>query len=86
MANIKSSKRSTIKSKTQRKHNLSNKSRLRTFIKKVHAAIHSHNKDNAIQAFKIMQKIIDRQTTKGFIHKNRAARYKSNIFKRIIRM
>lgn len=83
MANIKSSKRFHVKSKIQRTLNLSKKSMLRTFIKKVTFAINEHDKDKAIKSFIIAQKIIDRQATKGLIHKNKAARCKSNIFKRI---
>lgn len=83
MPNTKSSKRSSIKSKTQRKHNINNKSMLRTFIKKVNLALKKDDKKHAMSAFLIMQKTIDRHTAKGLIHKNKAARYKSNIFKRI---
>lgn len=86
MANIKSSKKFSIKSKLQRKKNLSNKSKLRTHIKKVNLSIDKNEKENAMLLFINMQKIIDRHTTKGLIHKNRAARYKSNIFKRIKHM
>lgn len=83
MANIKSSKRFSEKSRIQRKINLSNKSKLRTHIKKVNIAIKNNDQKKAMISFTIMQKIIDQQTIKGLIHKNRAARYKSNIFKRI---
>lgn len=83
MANIKSSKKSAIQSKKKRKINLSNKSMLRTFIKKVKIFISKNDKKQAIKTFIFIQKVIDRQTTKGLIHKNKAARYKSNIFKQI---
>lgn len=83
MANLKSSKRSIKKSRIQRKLNLGNRSKLRTFIKKVCIAIKNNEKDNAEQAFITMQKTIDQQTTKGLIKKNKANRYKSNLFKKI---
>lgn len=86
MANTKSSKKFSIKSKIQRKHNLSKKSMLRTFIRKVNSDINRNDATHAIVSFVTMQKIIDRQTIKGLIHKNRAARYKSNLFKRIKNM
>ncbi|ADV33524.1 30S ribosomal protein S20 [Candidatus Blochmanniella vafra str. BVAF] len=83
MANIKSSKKSIKKSKNRRTNNISKKSMLRTFIKKVKKAINNKNKALAINQFIIMQKCIDRQSTKGLIHRNKAARYKSKIFKQI---
>lgn len=83
MANIKSSKRFFIKSEIQRKYNASNKSKLRTFIKKVNTAIKKRDKILANNFFTIIKKIIDQHTVKGLIHKNKAARYKSNIFKNI---
>lgn len=83
MANTKAAKKSLIKSKNKRRYNVSQRSMLRTFIKKVHAEINKENSTSAISAFSIMQKIIDKQTRKGLIHKNKAARYKSRIFARI---
>lgn len=83
MANIKSSKKFSIKSNKKHKLNTSNKSMLRTFIKKVIFYINKKDKKTAMQFFINMQKIIDRQTTHGLIHKNRAARIKLKIFKNI---
>lgn len=79
MANIKSSKKRIITSEKSRKRNTSNRSMLRTFLKKVHAAILTGNKDISSTAFKIMQPILDRQASKGLIHKNKAARHKSRL-------
>lgn len=86
LANIKSSKKFLIKSEIQRKYNTSNRSKLRTFIKKVNIEIKNKNKNLAKKLYIVLQKIIDRQTTKGLIHKNKAARFKSNIFKKITNM
>ncbi|ATO34784.1 SSU ribosomal protein S20p [Dickeya dianthicola RNS04.9] len=52
---------------------------MRTFIKKVYAAIASGDKESAQKAFNDMQPIVDRQASKGLIHKNKAARHKSNL-------
>ncbi|EDR32911.1 ribosomal protein S20, partial [Yersinia pestis biovar Orientalis str. IP275] len=46
---------------------------VRTFIKKVYAAIAAGDKDAAQKAFNEMQPIVDRQSCKGLIHKNKAA-------------
>ncbi|WP_159714803.1 30S ribosomal protein S20 [Blochmannia endosymbiont of Camponotus nipponensis] len=83
MANTKSAKKSLVQSKHQRKYNISRRSMLRTFIKKVYAAIATKNKTTATTAFISMQKIIDQQAGKGLIHKNKAARCKSRVYARI---
>lgn len=79
MANIKSAKKRAVTSEKRRKHNASNRSMMRTFIKKVYAAIATGDKETAQKAFNEMQPIVDRQASKGLIHKNKAARHKSNL-------
>ncbi|WNN45003.1 MULTISPECIES: 30S ribosomal protein S20 [Winslowiella] len=79
MANIKSAKKRAVTSEKRRKHNASNRSMMRTFIKKVYAAIAAGDKEAAQKAFNEMQPIVDRQASKGLIHKNKAARHKSNL-------
>ncbi|MEI4270005.1 MAG: 30S ribosomal protein S20, partial [Candidatus Dasytiphilus stammeri] len=44
------------------------------------------DKLSATHAFNIMQPIVDRLATKGLIHKNKAARHKSNLMKHLIKM
>ena len=79
MANIKSAKKRAIQSEKARKHNASRRSMMRTFIKKVYAAIEAGDKAAAQKAFNEMQPIVDRQAAKGLIHKNKAARHKANL-------
>ena len=55
----------------------------RTYIKKVLIAIESNNKEEAQSAFIKATSIIDRVTNKGIMHKNKAARHKSRLSKRI---
>jgi len=86
LANIKSSKKDAVKSEKRRKNNSSRRSMIRTFIKKARAAITSGNKTIAEDAFKKMQPIIDSHVNKGLIHKNKAARYKSNLSLQIRKM
>nr|AAV39607.1 ribosomal protein S20 [synthetic construct] len=78
-ANIKSAKKRAIQSEKARKHNASRRSMMRTFIKKVYAAIEAGDKAAAQKAFNEMQPIVDRQAAKGLIHKNKAARHKANL-------
>ncbi|VFP87211.1 30S ribosomal protein S20 [Candidatus Erwinia haradaeae] len=83
MANIQSSKKRIITSERCRKHNASRRSMIRTFIKKVHAAIATGDQKIALNAFSVMQPLVDRQAAKGLIHKNKAARHKSNLIAKI---
>lgn len=86
MANIKSAKKRVVQSEKRRKHNASRRSMMRTFIKKVHAAIASGDKEAAQKAFQDMQPIVDRQASRGLIHKNKAARHKSRLVAKIRQM
>jgi small subunit ribosomal protein S20 len=67
LANIKSAKKRAIQSEKARKHNASRRSMMRTFIKKVYAAIEAGDKAAAQKAFNEMQPIVDRQAAKGLI-------------------
>ncbi|MCX2959721.1 MAG: 30S ribosomal protein S20, partial [Serratia symbiotica] len=47
------------------------------------AAIAAGDKEAAQNAFSVMQPLVDRQAAKGLLHKNKAARHKSNLTARI---
>ncbi|MBY5922816.1 30S ribosomal protein S20 [Ferrimonas balearica] len=79
MANIKSAKKRAIQAEKRRQHNASRRSMMRTFTKKVVAAIATGDKATATEAFNAAQPILDRMATKGLIHKNKAARTKSRL-------
>ncbi|MGP1947711.1 MAG: 30S ribosomal protein S20 [Arsenophonus sp. NC-PG7-MAG3] len=83
MANIKSAKKRAIQSEKHRQHNASRGSMVRTFIKKVYAAIATGDKEAAQKAFNNMQPIVDRYASKGLIYKNKAARHKANLVAQI---
>lgn len=83
MANIKSAKKRARQAEKHRQHNASLRSMLRTYIKKVLAAISTGNKEQAELSMKAAQPIIDRMADKGLIHKNKAARHKSRLSARI---
>ena len=55
----------------------------RTYIKRVNAAIESNNVEEASEAFSKAVPVIDKMITKGILHKNQAARYKSRLNKKI---
>ena len=52
---------------------------VRTYIKKVLAAIASGDKEAASNAYAAAVPVIDRMADKGVIHKNKAARHKSRL-------
>jgi len=77
LANIKSAKKRAIQSENRRKHNASRRSMMRTYVKKVVAAIASGDKKAAEAAFKTATSVLDVAAGKGLIHANKAARHKS---------
>jgi small subunit ribosomal protein S20 len=62
-----------------RQRNTSQRSQLRTSIKKVVAAIRSGNRDGAASAYAAAVPMIDKAVGKGLIHANKAARHKSRL-------
>jgi small subunit ribosomal protein S20 len=81
LANIKSAKKriKVIEKKTMR--NKIVKSKTKTAVKKVIAAVDSGVKDDAQTAYRDAVSAIDKATTKGIFHKNTAARKKSRLAK-----
>ena len=77
MANIKSSAKRDEKSKQLRAKNRAEKTVLKTMIKKFDAAVAEGNRDNAVSAYKVAVKTVDRAAGKGLLHKNNAAHKKS---------
>lgn len=83
MANTKQARKRVRQAEKHRQHNASLRSMMRTYIKKVTAAIASGEKDAAAKALKAATPIIDRMANKGIIHKNKAARHKSRLTKHV---
>ena len=79
MANIKSAEKRARQSVKRRAHNMAARSRFRTSVKKVLAAVGAGNKDEAVAAFKDAQPVIDTMVNKGIIHRNKAARHKREL-------
>ena len=63
--------------------NKTRKSRIRTFLRKVEAAIESGDKDAAAVAFRAAQPELMRGVTKGIFHKNTASRKVSRLASRV---
>ncbi|OUS30388.1 30S ribosomal protein S20 [Thalassotalea sp. 42_200_T64] len=79
MANSKSAKKRAVQSEKRRQHNASRRSMMRTYLKKVIAAIEAGNKEAATKEFAAVSPILDRYASKGLIHKNKSARVKSRL-------
>lgn len=79
MANIKSAKKRAIQSEKRRQHNASRRSMMRTYLKKVYAAIEASDKEGAQKALSDVQPILDRYASRGLIHKNKSARHLSRL-------
>jgi len=52
---------------------------VRTYIKRVNAAIESGNQEEAAAALATAVPVIDGMVNKGIMHKNKAARHKSRL-------
>ena len=79
MANHKSAEKRHRQSLKRNVRNSSIRSRMRTAIKKVKEAVSSGNKDEAAAMLKAAQKVIDRTSGYGVIHKKTGSRYVSNL-------
>ena len=83
MANIKSAQKRARQAVKSRAHNMDLRSKLRTKIKNVINLINQSNKEEANKAFKDAMPVIDSMASKGIIKKNKAARHKSRLNKKI---
>ena len=83
MANHKSAKKRIRRNANRAEINKSRISRIRTFVKRVEAAIASGDKDNAQSALKDAQPELMRGVSKGVLHKNTASRKMSRLSARV---
>ncbi|SEA48189.1 small subunit ribosomal protein S20 [Microbulbifer donghaiensis] len=79
MANSPQAKKRARQNDKRRNHNASLRSMVRTYIKKVVAAIDAGDAEKAKAAYTAAVPVIDRMADKGIIHKNKAARHKSRL-------
>ena len=83
MANTTSAKKRVRRDLRQTRVNSDRRNRIRTFVKKVEAAIEAGDKDTANAALKAAQPEIMRGVTRGVVPKNTAARKVSRLSRRI---
>ena len=74
MANIKSAKKRVLVAAERTERNKAVKSRVKTYVKKVYAAIDSGDKEAAKEAFRAAETELSKATSKGVYHKNTSSR------------
>jgi len=79
LANSAQARKRARQGESRRRHNASFRSMVRTYIKKVDAAIAGGDQSAAATAYSQAVPVIDRMADKGIIHKNKAARHKSRL-------
>jgi small subunit ribosomal protein S20 len=79
MANIASARKRARQSEKRRVHNASQRSELRSAIKRVRKAIEAGDKTAAREMLRASTKVLDSIADKEIIHKNKASRHKSRL-------
>ena len=83
MANTKSAEKAAHQAEKHRARNVALRSRMRTAVRGVSAAITGGDKDAARVSYRRAVPVIDSLVTKQIIHRNKAARHKSRLAARI---
>jgi small subunit ribosomal protein S20 len=83
LANTAQARKRARQAEKNRQLNASQRSTMRTYVKKILNAVSDGNKAEAEAAFKAAAPLLDSTARKGLIHKNKAARYKSRLNARI---
>ena len=79
MANTAQARKRARQAEGRRAQNASQRSMVRTYIKRVQAAIASGDYEAASAAYANATPVIDRMADRGIMHKNKAARHKSRL-------
>jgi len=83
LANTAQARKRARQAETHRQHNAGRRSMMRTYIKRILAAVEAGNKEEAQAAYNEAVPVIDRSANNGLIHKNKAARFKSRLNTRV---
>jgi len=79
MPNIKSAEKRVRTSSLRQERNKADRTLLKTNLKKFDIAVAGGNREEADGAYKVAVRTVDRSVSKGIIHKNKAARKKSQL-------
>jgi len=83
LANTRQAKKRARQGEKRRQQNASQRSTMRTYIKRVIKTAAEGKAEAAQAEYRLMTSMVDRLVTKGLIHKNKAARHKSRLNARI---
>ena len=83
MANIKSAKKRVITSEKRAARNKAVRSKVKTSVKKVYAAIEEGDKAKAAEALRLAAAELDKAATKGVYHKNMTSRKVARLAKAV---
>jgi len=83
MANIKSQKKRALTNAKANLKNASEKSRLKTAVKKVNKAVEAKDKETAVKAFNECNSLLDKAATSHLRSKQYVAREKSRLAKAV---
>ena len=79
MPNHKSAEKRVRQSEKRRNINRSHKTKVRTYIKKLRAALDAGKSDEVQKVLPEAISVIDKSVQKGVLHKNAASRYNSRL-------
>ena len=80
---VSSAKKAHRQSVKRRLHNREQRSRLRTALKAIHAALHDNDVETAKARLSDTFSLVDKMANKGIIHRNTAGRYKSRLVRKV---
>jgi len=83
VANTNQSRKRVRQNIRRRLHSMSQRSALRTSIKKFLKLVSAKDREGAAGAYRVTGAVIDRAASKGLHHKNRAARLKRRLNNRL---
>ena len=86
MPNIKSAKKRVLVIKKKTLINQMHKTALKTAVKKFEAAVEANDKENVNALFNNAVKKLDQSVQQGILHKNNAARKKSQLALKLAKM
>jgi small subunit ribosomal protein S20 len=83
VANTKSAEKAARQAEQHRARNVTLRSRMRSAIRKVTAAVEKGDKDGAQSSYRAAVPLIDTLVNKHIIHRNQADRHKSRLAARV---
>ena len=83
MANTKSAQKAVRKIERRTAVNKMRRSQMRTYVRRVEAALEAKDAAGAVEALKTAEPLLARAAQKGIVHKNAASRKISRLTKRV---